>query len=85
MMFSCRPKRKHLILTDFIEACLEEDTLLDEDCKYCVDMASLLADAFVQLLVLRLPSALQAYTQLCFFVYLSQSHNLEQMEHNLLA
>ncbi|GJE90990.1 DNA ligase 4 [Phanerochaete sordida] len=26
-----KPKRKHLVLTDFIEACLEEDTLLDED------------------------------------------------------
>ncbi|EKM49973.1 uncharacterized protein PHACADRAFT_178599 [Phanerochaete carnosa HHB-10118-sp] len=26
-----KPKRRHLVVTDFIEACLEEDTLLDED------------------------------------------------------
>lgn len=26
-----KPKRKHLVLTSFVEACLEEDTLLDED------------------------------------------------------
>ena len=26
-----RPKRRHLVLSEFIEVCVEEDTLLDED------------------------------------------------------
>ena len=26
-----RPKRRHLVVADFIRACAEEDTLLDED------------------------------------------------------
>lgn len=26
-----RPKRRQLVLIDFIHACVEEDTLLDED------------------------------------------------------
>ena len=31
-MFSIvRPKRRHLVVGDFIRACAEEDTLLDED------------------------------------------------------
>ena len=27
----CRPKRRHLVIAEFIEVCLEEGTLLDED------------------------------------------------------
>jgi hypothetical protein len=26
-----RPKRRHLVISEFIEACVEENTLLDED------------------------------------------------------
>lgn len=26
-----RPKRRHLVVADFIRACAEEDTVLDED------------------------------------------------------
>lgn len=29
-----RPKRRYLVISEFITACLEEDTLLDEDCGY---------------------------------------------------
>lgn len=26
-----RPKRRHVVISEFIEACVEENTLLDED------------------------------------------------------
>lgn len=29
--YSYRPKRRHLVICEFIEACIEENTLLDED------------------------------------------------------
>jgi DNA ligase-4 len=29
--FHARPKRRHLVISEFIQACLEEGTLLDED------------------------------------------------------
>jgi len=27
----CRPKRRHLVISEYIQACLDEETLLDED------------------------------------------------------
>ena len=36
LIFTCavRPKRRHLVISEFITACLEESTLLDEDGKF---------------------------------------------------
>lgn len=36
LIFACvvRPKRRHLVISEFITACLEESTLLDEDGEF---------------------------------------------------
>lgn len=42
-----RPKRRHLVISEFIRACLDEGTLLDEDGKPCVILTSAPVDEFV--------------------------------------
>lgn len=33
--YAARPKRRHLVISEYIQACLDEATLLDEDGKSC--------------------------------------------------